>query len=68
VLPELGSCIDGGIEGARLLSRAPDLRKQRGPDELLRIEAIAEAFWRLHVQHRSAWTQELDLRPWAEAF
>jgi hypothetical protein len=57
------------MEGARLLSRAPDLRKQRGrPDGLLRIEAIAEAFWRLHVQHRSAWTQEVDLRPWAEAF
>jgi NAD(P)-dependent dehydrogenase (short-subunit alcohol dehydrogenase family) len=30
--------------------------------------AIAEAYWQLHRQARSAWTQELDLRPWAEKF
>ncbi len=60
--------IDGGIEGDRLLSRVPQLREQRGPDGLLKIEAIAEAYWALHHQHRSAWTLELDLRPWAEQF
>lgn len=60
--------IDGGIEGQRLLSRVPSLAEQRGPDGLLNIDAIAEAYWTLHHQHRSAWTQELDLRPWAENF
>jgi NAD(P)-dependent dehydrogenase (short-subunit alcohol dehydrogenase family) len=60
--------IDGGIEGARLLGRFPDLRDQRGPDGLLHIEAIADTYWQLHNQHRSAWTQELDLRPWVESF
>jgi NAD(P)-dependent dehydrogenase (short-subunit alcohol dehydrogenase family) len=60
--------IDGGIEGARLLARMPDLRQQRGPDGLLNIAAIADTYWQLHLQQRSAWTQELDLRPWAEAF
>ncbi len=30
--------------------------------------AIAEAYWALHVQHRSAWSQEIDLRPWVEKF
>ncbi len=60
--------IDGGIEGDRLLSRVPQLREQRGPDGLLKIEAIADAYWTLHHQHRSAWTLELDLRPWAEQF
>lgn len=60
--------IDGGIGGARLLDRLPNLRDQRGPDGLLGIEAIAETYWQLHAQHRSAWTQELDLRPWAESF
>jgi NAD(P)-dependent dehydrogenase (short-subunit alcohol dehydrogenase family) len=30
--------------------------------------AIAEAYWTLHCQDRSAWTQELDLRPWVEKF
>ena len=60
--------IDGGIQGERLLSRVPQLAEQRGPDGLLQIDAIAEAYWTLHHQHRSAWTLELDLRPWAEKF
>jgi len=28
--------------------------------------AIAENYWRLHVQPKSAWSHELDLRPWIE--
>ena len=60
--------IDGGIGGARLLSRMPELKEQRGPDGLLDIEAIAETDWQIHRQPRSAWTQEVDLRPWAETF
>ena len=60
--------VDGGIEGERLLSRAPQLKAQRGPDGMLNIAAIAEAYWTLHHQHRSAWTLELDLRPWSETF
>jgi hypothetical protein len=44
------------------------LAEQRGPDGLLKIGAIAEADWMLHHQHRSAWTQELDLPPSAESF
>ncbi len=60
--------IDGGIASERLLSRLPQLAEQRGPDGLLDIDAIAEAYWVLHHQHRSAWTLELDLRPWAENF
>ena len=60
--------IDGGIEGERLLSMLPQLKDQRGPDGMLDIAAIAEAYWMLHHQHRSAWTLELDLRPWSETF
>jgi hypothetical protein len=60
--------VDGGIAGERLLRRAPDLLKQRGEDGLLGIDAIAEAYWFIHKQHRSAWTQELDLRPYQEMF
>jgi NAD(P)-dependent dehydrogenase (short-subunit alcohol dehydrogenase family) len=37
-------------------------------DATLHPDAIAEAYWQLHLQPRSAWTQELDLRPWAERF
>jgi NAD(P)-dependent dehydrogenase (short-subunit alcohol dehydrogenase family) len=60
--------IDGGIEGERLLTFRPQLRDERGPDGMLHIDAIAEAYWALHHQHRSAWTLELDLRPWSENF
>jgi len=60
--------IDGGIAGERLLTRAPKLRELRGPEGLLDIDAIADTYWVLHHQHRSAWTLELDLRPWAEPF
>ncbi len=31
-------------------------------------EAIAEAYYQLHRQHRSAWSHEVDLRPWLERF
>jgi NAD(P)-dependent dehydrogenase (short-subunit alcohol dehydrogenase family) len=60
--------VDGGIEGERLLSVRPQLKEARGPDGMLNIAAIADAYWVLHHQHRSAWTLELDLRPWSESF
>jgi NAD(P)-dependent dehydrogenase (short-subunit alcohol dehydrogenase family) len=60
--------VDGGIEGDRLLSRVPQLIEQRGVDGMLHPDAIAEAYWDLHHQHRSAWTLELDVRPWSEVY
>jgi NAD(P)-dependent dehydrogenase (short-subunit alcohol dehydrogenase family) len=60
--------IDGGIDGERLRSRVPDMIKERGEDGLLGIDAIADAYWHIHRQPRSAWTQELDLRPFKENF
>lgn len=56
--------IDGQIESERY----QHLTEQRGPDSLLAPDAIAEAYYQLHRQPRSAWTQELDLRPWVEKF
>jgi NAD(P)-dependent dehydrogenase (short-subunit alcohol dehydrogenase family) len=60
--------IDGGIDGDRLRTRAPKILEERGEDGLLGIDAIAETFWQIHGQPRSAWTQEVDLRPFKEAF
>lgn len=60
--------VDGGIEGDRLLSRRPNLKQDLGPDGMMNIDAIAEAYWVPHHQHRSAWTLEMDLRPWSENF
>ena len=60
--------IDGGIDGERLRTALPQIVEQRGEDGLLGIDAIAEAYWHIHGQSRSAWTHELDLRPFRESF
>ncbi len=60
--------VDGGIDGDRLRSRGAALIKERGEDGLLGIDAIAETYWQIHRQPRSAWTQEVDLRPFKESF
>src|SRR5262245_18507165 len=60
--------IDGGIDGDRLRSRRPEISKERGEDGLLGIDAIAETYWQIHRQPRSAWSQEVDLRPFKETF
>ena len=55
--------IDGGIE------REDDPRKDaRGEDGLLDADAIAETYMHIHDQHRSAWSWEIELRPWVEPF
>ncbi|HEY1794512.1 MAG TPA: SDR family NAD(P)-dependent oxidoreductase [Stellaceae bacterium] len=55
--------IDGGI------AKEGDARaNQAGPDGLLDPNAIADAYWALHRQPRSAWTWEVELRPWVENF
>lgn len=60
--------IDGGIHGERLLANRPDAVAQRGADGLLDSDAIAEAYWQIHRQHPSAWSQEIELRPYKEPF
>jgi NAD(P)-dependent dehydrogenase (short-subunit alcohol dehydrogenase family) len=51
--------IDGGIGRAG---------EGRTPDSLLDPDAIAETYLSIHRQHRSAWTWEVELRPWVETF
>jgi len=38
------------------------------PDSLLDPDAIAETYWHVATQHRSAWTWEVELRPFVERF
>jgi len=54
--------IDGGIRSAN----RPD--PQDRPDSTLDPDAIAETYWQVATQPRSAWTWEVELRPWVEKF
>lgn len=56
--------IDGQIESERYRH----LIDERGEDSLLAPAAIAEIYLQLHRQPRSAWSQEIDVRPWSEKF
>jgi NAD(P)-dependent dehydrogenase (short-subunit alcohol dehydrogenase family) len=56
------------IDGQIRSERYEHLRDERGPDSLLEPQSIAAEYLRLHRQPRSAWTLELDLRPWTERF
>ena len=57
--------IDGGIRS----EARPERHDASGrPDKMLDPDAIADTYWHLANQHRSAWTQETELRPWLENF
>jgi NAD(P)-dependent dehydrogenase (short-subunit alcohol dehydrogenase family) len=57
--------IDGGIRNPARPGRA---EPADAPDSMLDPDAIAEAYRALLAQHRSAWTWEIELRPWVERF
>ena len=54
--------IDGGIRSA--VRQNPN----DNADSLLDPDAIAESYWHVATQPRSAWTWEVELRPWVERF
>ena len=58
--------IDGAIDTEFIASNFPERYALKAQGGILDPEAIAEAYWQLHQQPRSAWTHELDLRPWME--
>ena len=60
--------IDGAIDTQFIAENFPDRYALKAQDGILSPDAIADNYWNLHCQHRSAWTHELDLRPWMEAW
>jgi NAD(P)-dependent dehydrogenase (short-subunit alcohol dehydrogenase family) len=54
--------IDGGIRSATRPVPADS------PDSFLDPDAIAETYWAVLQQHRSAWSWEVEVRPWVEKF
>ena len=57
--------IDGGIRNPERAERMPPADR---PDSMLDPDAIAQTYLHLIRQHRSAWTLELEVRPWLENF
>lgn len=55
--------IDGGIATSRATPG-----EEGPPDRWLNPDAIADTYFHIHRQHRSAWTWEVELRPWTEPF
>ncbi len=60
--------IDGAIDTDFIKGRHPDFNAAKAADLILSPQAIAANYVLLHKQPKSAWTHELDLRPWGEAW
>jgi NAD(P)-dependent dehydrogenase (short-subunit alcohol dehydrogenase family) len=60
--------IDGGIDMPEIRRRYAAAGKVITEDALMAPSAIAETYYQIHRQHRSAWTNETELRPFAEKF
>ncbi|WP_447761592.1 SDR family oxidoreductase [Sphingopyxis panaciterrae] len=58
--------IDGAIDTDFIKGRHPDFDNAKAQDLILNPDAIAANYVMLHKQPKSAWTHELDLRPWGE--
>jgi NAD(P)-dependent dehydrogenase (short-subunit alcohol dehydrogenase family) len=56
--------VDGPIDMPFIRQRIPDAKEE----DLLKPSAIADVYWHLAHQDPSAWTQELDVRPFKEKF
>ena len=60
--------IDGAIDTQFIAENFPERYALKDKDGILAPDAIAENYWNLHCQAKSAWTHELDLRPWLESW
>lgn len=60
--------VDGVVDGDRVKELAPQLLIDKPEDGAVDPEAVAEIYWQLHAQPRSAWTHEIDVRPYSEQF
>jgi NAD(P)-dependent dehydrogenase (short-subunit alcohol dehydrogenase family) len=56
--------IDGAIDMPFIRERFPQLKDE----DMLKPSAIADTYWHIAHQDRSAWTLELDVRPFKEKF
>jgi NAD(P)-dependent dehydrogenase (short-subunit alcohol dehydrogenase family) len=60
--------VDAAIDTEFIRENFPQRYALKERDGIVAPEAIAESYWQLHRQPRSAWTHEMDLRPWIETW
>ncbi len=60
--------VDGAIDTEWIKANFPDRYAAKAQDGILNPNHIAETYWAIHSQPRSAWTHELDVRPWSESW
>ena len=58
--------IDGPIDTPLIRKNMPKVFEERPADGVLLPDDIAETYWTIHCQPRSAWLSETTLRPWVE--
>ena len=60
--------VDGAIDTDFIRSNFPDRYATKAQGGIVSPDSIAEHYWQLHQQPRDAWTHEMDIRPWMEAW
>lgn len=60
--------IDGAVDGTFIRSVRGEVDDLLARDSILKPADVAAAYVQLHRQPRSAWTHEMDLRPWSETW
>ena len=60
--------VDGGIAGDKIIKGIPQFAQAMGEDGLISLDGLADAYWYLYRQPKTAWTHELDLRTFKESF
>lgn len=60
--------IDGAIDTEFIQTSFPERYKLKDEGGIVDPGNIADTYWMLHQQPRSAWTHELDIRPWMETW
>ncbi|MBW2451524.1 MAG: SDR family oxidoreductase [Deltaproteobacteria bacterium] len=58
--------IDGLIENPSTKKMFPDLVASKPKDGIIQPDHLGEIYWQLYQQPRSAWTFEIDARPYSE--
>jgi len=60
--------VDGAIGGEKIRKGLPQVAERLGEDGMIGLDGLAETYFALHAQPRTAWTHELDLRTFKESW